>query len=104
MFEFYNTKKHYHTLDYYLKTKYNKKVFKVPLNASFTCPNRDGTKSTGGCIFCSAVGSGDFAGNPKDNLLTQYDEVKKVMDNKWPDSLTIAYFKLFLTLMDLLAN
>lgn len=95
MFEFYNTKKHYHTLDYYLKTKYNKKVFKVPLNASFTCPNRDGTKSTGGCIFCSAVGSGDFAGNPKDNLLTQYDEVKKVMDNKWPDSLTIAYFQAF---------
>ena len=95
MFEFYITKKHYHTLDYYLKTKYNKKVFKVPLNASFTCPNRDGTKSNGGCIFCSALGSGDFAGNPKDSLLKQFDEVKSIMDNKWPDSLCIAYFQAF---------
>ena len=57
MFEFNITKKHYHTLDYYLKSKYNKKVFKVPLNASFTCPNRDGSKASGGCIFCNEVGS-----------------------------------------------
>lgn len=95
MFEYNYTKKHYHTLDYYLKSKYNKKVFKVPLNASFTCPNRDGSKSKGGCIFCSNEGSGDFAGNPRESLLNQFESVKKVMENKWPDSYAIAYFQAF---------
>lgn len=95
MFEFNKTHKHYHTLDYYLKSKYNKKVFKVPLNASFTCPNRDGSKSTGGCIFCSAVGSGDFAGDPSQSLLTQYDDVKAIMNKKWKDGLSIVYFQAF---------
>lgn len=95
MFEFYKTHKHYHTLDYYLKSKYNKKVFKVPLNASFTCPNRDGSKSYGGCIFCSATGSGDFAGNPSQSLLKQYDEIKSIMKKKWKDGLSIVYFQAF---------
>ena len=95
MFEYNYTKKHYHTLDYYLKSKYNKKVFKVPLTASFTCPNRDGSKSKGGCIFCSNEGSGDFAGNPRESLLNQFESVKKVMENKWPDSYAIAYFQAF---------
>ena len=95
MFEYYKTKKHYHTLDYYLKSKYNKKVFKIPLNASFTCPNRDGTKSTGGCAFCSASGSGDFAGNPKENLLIQYNNVKDIMNQKWKDGYCIVYFQAF---------
>lgn len=95
MFEYYKTKKHYHTLDYYLKSKYNKKVFKVPLNASFTCPNRDGTKSTGGCAFCSASGSGDFAGNPKENLLMQFNNVKDIMNQKWKDGYCIVYFQAF---------
>ena len=95
MFEYYYTNKHYHTLDYYLKSKYNNKVFKVPLNASFTCPNRDGKKGKGGCIFCSNEGSGDFAGNPKETLLNQFESVKEVMENKWPNSLAIAYFQAF---------
>lgn len=95
MFEFNITKKHYHTLDYYLKSKYNKKVFKVPLNASFTCPNRDGSKGKGGCIFCSAVGSGDFAGNPKESLMNQFNQVKNVINQKWPDAYNIVYFQAF---------
>lgn len=95
MFEFNITKKHYHTLDYYLKSKYNKKVFKVPLNASFTCPNRDGSKGKGGCIFCSAVGSGDFAGNPKESLMNQFNQVKSVINQKWPDAYNIVYFQAF---------
>lgn len=95
MFEYYHTKKHYHTLDYYLKTKYQKKVFKVPLNASFTCPNRDGTKSTGGCIFCSLKGSGDFAGNPQDSLLEQFDKVSQNIEKKWKDAYKIAYFQAY---------
>lgn len=95
MFEYNITKKHYHTLDYYLKTKYNKKVFKVPLNASFTCPNRDGKKGYGGCAFCSSVGSGDFAGNPLDELMVQFETVKANIERKWPDSLNIVYFQAF---------
>lgn len=95
MFEYNITKKHYHTLDYYLKSKYNKKVFKVPLNASFTCPNRDGKKGFGGCAFCSSVGSGDFAGNPKDDLMVQFETIKSNIEKKWPDSLNIVYFQAF---------
>lgn len=95
MFEYNITKKHYHTLDYYLKSKYNKKVFKVPLNASFTCPNRDGSKGKGGCIFCSAVGSGDFAGNPKESLMNQFNQVRSVINQKWPDAYNIVYFQAF---------
>ncbi len=94
-FEYYITNKRYHTLDYYLKTKYNKKVFKVPLNASFTCPNRDGSKGVGGCSFCSAMGSGDFAGNPKHSLEQQFNEVISIMKRKWNDAYYIVYFQAF---------
>ena len=82
MLEYNISKKHYHTLDYYLKTKYQKKVFKVALNASFSCPNRDGSKGINGCAFCSLKGSGDYAGNPNDSLITQFEKVKQVMQKK----------------------
>lgn len=95
MFEYYYTKKHYHTLDYYLKSKYNKKVFKVSLNASFSCPNRDGKKGYNGCAFCSAKGSGDFAGDANDSLLTQFENVKEIMERKWKDAYYIAYFQAY---------
>ena len=55
--------KRYHSLNYFLRGKFGHKVFKISLDAGFTCPNRDGTLSTGGCLFCSAAGAGDFAGN-----------------------------------------
>ena len=51
--------KRYHTLDYFFKEKFGRKVAKIPLSGGFTCPNRDGTKGTGGCIYCSANLSGD---------------------------------------------
>ncbi len=95
MFEYHFTHKHYHSLDYYFKSKYGKKVSKISLNASFTCPNRDGTKSTGGCLFCSNEGSGDFAGNPKESLQLQFEHIKAMMDKKWPDALYILYFQAF---------
>lgn len=85
--------KRYHTFNYYLKNKYNCKVAKVSLNAGFTCPNRDGTKGIGGCIFCSSSGSGDFAGNVNDSLLKQFDEVSQVAQKKWPNCKYIAYFQ-----------
>lgn len=90
----YITNQHrYYSLDYYFKEKYNSKVFKVALNGNFTCPNRDGTISTKGCTFCSALGSGDFAGNKNDTLEKQFKEVKEIMTKKWPNSLYIAYFQ-----------
>lgn len=92
-FEYSNTNKRYHTLDYFYKTKFQSKVFKVSLNAGFTCPNRDGTVGYGGCIFCSKLGSGDFAGNKEDNLITQFEKVKNMLLHKWPNSKYIGYFQ-----------
>lgn len=85
--------KRYHTFNYYLKTTYHGKVSKVILDAGFTCPNRDGSKGHGGCIFCSAKGSGDSNSFSKEDILKQYAENKKVMDSKWPNSLYIPYFQ-----------
>lgn len=92
-FKFSNDNKRYHTFNYYLKNKYHNKVAKVSLNANFTCPNRDGTKGIGGCIFCSSSGSGDFAGNVKDSLEKQFDDVSAVLQRKWPNCKYIAYFQ-----------
>ena len=77
--------KRYYTLNYYYKKKYGSKVFKVSLNGGFTCPNKDGTVGTRGCIFCSRLGSGDFAGDLKLDLVKQFNEVKNVLKHKWPD-------------------
>lgn len=95
LFEFSNTNKRYHTLDYYLKNKYHSKVFKVSLNADFTCPNRDGSIAFGGCSFCSGLGSGDFAGNVSDSLDKQFEDIKAKMHLKWPQAKYIAYFQAF---------
>ena len=93
MFKYTNNNKRYHTLDYFYKNKFNSKVYKVSINGGFSCPNKDGTKGTGGCIYCSKLGSGEFAGNPKDNLEKQFKEVNKVMQEKWPNSKIIGYFQ-----------
>ena len=85
--------KRYHTYNYFLKTKYKSKIAKVSLNAGFTCPNRDGTCGTGGCIFCSQNGSGDFAGNINDSLQEQFNKISQVMRKKWPQCQFIAYFQ-----------
>lgn len=85
--------KRYHTYSYYLKHRFNKKVFKVPLNIDLGCPNRDGTKGVGGCIFCSSKMSGDFAGNPYDDIVTQFNDVKEKMHKKWENGLYIPYFQ-----------
>ena len=85
--------KRYYTLNYFYKQKFKSKVFKVSLNGGFTCPNKDGSKGTGGCIYCSPSGSGDFAGNIKDNLVKQFNEIRDIMLKKWPDAKYIAYFQ-----------
>ena len=93
MFKYSNTNKRYHTLDYFYKMKFGKKIAKISLNAGFSCPNKDGTKGVGGCIYCSKLGSGDYAGNPKKSLTNQFLDIKKVMDKKWQDTEYIAYFQ-----------
>ncbi|WP_455103842.1 TIGR01212 family radical SAM protein [Peptostreptococcus sp.] len=87
--------KRYHTWNYYLRQKFGTKVFKVSINAGFTCPNIDGSISYGGCAYCSKDGSGDFAGNPRDNLVKQFKEIKEMMEKKWPQAKYIGYFQAF---------
>lgn len=89
------SEKRYRSLSAYLKERFGEKVFKVSLNAGFTCPNIDGTKGRGGCTFCSPLGSGDFAGNKKDDLYTQFHNIKDMMHKKWPKAKYIAYFQAF---------
>ena len=93
VFKYTNSNKQYHTLDYFYKTKFNSKVFKVSLNANFTCPNIDGKVGYGGCIYCSKLGSGDFAGDKEKDLVTQFNEVKEIILKKWPNSKYIGYFQ-----------
>lgn len=88
-----DTNKRYHTLDYFYKHKFNSKVFKVSLNAGFSCPNMDGTVGHNGCIYCSKIGSGEYAGNINEDIITQFDSVKKIMLKKWPNSKYIGYFQ-----------
>ncbi len=87
--------KRYHTFNYYLKNKYHQKVAKVIIDGHFTCPNRDGKKGYGGCIYCSSYGSGDSNLNIKEDVLTQYIRNKEVMDRKWNNGLYIPYFQSF---------
>ena len=89
-FTYSNDNKRYHTLNYFYQQKFNSKVFKVSLNANFSCPHKINGK---GCIFCSKSGSGDFAGNINEDLKTQFENVKDVISKKWPNSKYIAYFQ-----------
>lgn len=93
MFKYSDSNKRYYTLDYFYKHKFNSKVFKVSLNAGFTCPNKDGKVGTGGCIYCSKLGSGEYAGDKKKDLVTQFNEVKDMMLKKWPNAKYIGYFQ-----------
>ena len=93
MFKYSNTNKRYYTLDYFYKNKFGSKVFKVSLNGSFTCPNKDGKVGFGGCIYCSKSGSGEYAGDKEKDLVTQFNEVKEIMLKKWPKAKYIGYFQ-----------
>ena len=85
--------KRYNTFDNYLKARFGCKVAKVSLNCAFGCPNRDGTKGIGGCIYCSPSGSGDFAGDPEKSVTEQFYEVKAGLDAKWHDAKYLPYFQ-----------
>ena len=87
--------KRYHTWNYYLRNTFGEKIFKVSINAGFTCPNIDGKVAYGGCTYCSKEGSGDFAGNPKDDLIKQFNDIKEMMLRKWPNAKYIGYFQAY---------
>ena len=92
-FKYSNTNKRYHTLDYYYKNRFHEKVFKVSLDAGFSCPNIDGTVGYNGCIYCSKLGSGEFAGNKQEPIEVQFNKVKEIMLKKWPNAKYIGYFQ-----------
>jgi hypothetical protein len=92
-FKYSSDNKRYHTWNYHLHQKFGEKVFKVALNAGFTCPNIDGTRGVGGCTYCSNSGSGDFAGDPTHDILRQFEEVKSKMHLKWSKAKYIPYFQ-----------
>ena len=89
MFKYTLDNKRYHTLNYYYRTTFQKKVFKVSLNANFTCPN---FKNGSGCIFC-LHGSNTYDTTKESNLVKQFYEVKDILEKKWPNSFYIGYFQ-----------
>ncbi|WP_099362237.1 TIGR01212 family radical SAM protein [Fredinandcohnia onubensis] len=94
-FSYSTDNKRYNTWNYHLRNTFGHKVFKVALDGGFDCPNRDGTVAHGGCTFCSVSGSGDFAGNRADDILTQFHTIKDKMHEKWKDGKYMAYFQAF---------
>lgn len=86
--------KRYHSLDYELKKIYGEKIYKIAIDAGMTCPNRDGSKGTRGCIFCSEGGSGDFAASG-DSIRQQLEKGKSYFNKKNIGNKFIAYFQAF---------
>ena len=85
----------YHSLDFCLKEKFGEKLYKLSLDGGMTCPNRDGSISSGGCIFCSGSGSGDFAAQRCENIGQQLAQAKALVAEKYQGSRFIAYFQSF---------
>ncbi len=87
--------KRYHSLNYFLRNKFGEKVFKISLDGGFSCPNRDGKISNGGCLFCSERGSGDYAGDRELSISKQFHDIKDMMSQKWKSGKYIAYFQAY---------
>ena len=87
--------KPYHSLDYEMKTRYGHKVYKIAISGGFTCPTRDGSLDTRGCLFCSAGGSGEFSQPPSVSISKQIEDGKKLLAGKKTGSRYIAYFQAF---------
>ncbi len=87
--------KRYYSLNCFLRNKFSCKVYKISLDAGFSCPNRDGKLSTKGCVFCSERGSGDFAGSSSLPIHQQFNKIKEMMSQKWSKGKYIAYFQAY---------
>lgn len=88
-----DSNKRYYTYDYYLKRRFGGKCAKIPIDAGFTCPNIDGRCGTGGCIYCSARGSGDFAAGGGLSVTEQYRLTREKLSGKWSTERCIPYFQ-----------
>ena len=75
----------FYSISTWLKRYFGEKTIKLAIDGGFTCPNRDGTKGTGGCLFCSDSGSGEFASNIDDQI--------RLLSDKWPHARYLAYFQ-----------
>lgn len=87
--------KRYYSLDYYLKSTFGEKVYRLSLNGGMTCPNRDGSLDSRGCIFCSAGGSGDFAAASDLSVTAQIEAAKAKISKKSDCQKYIAYFQAY---------
>lgn len=88
--------KRYHSWNFALRQEFGEKIFKVPIDAGFDCPNRDGTVAKGGCTFCSVSGSGDMILAPEAPLPEQFEKEIAMMHKKWPQvDKYIVYFQNF---------
>lgn len=96
--------KRYHTLDYEMKKFFGEKSIKLSIDGGFTCPNRDGTVGSKGCIFCSERGSGDFNSDKDKSITEQIEEQKQIMSNKWKSNTYIAYFQNYTNTYDTVEN
>ena len=85
----------YYSLNQYLQDTFGQKIYKISLDGGFTCPNRDGTLDTRGCIFCSQAGSGEFAQNRKDSIWQQIEKGKDRLKDKIQNGKYIAYFQAY---------
>ena len=87
--------KQYYSLDFFIKKTFGEKLYKISLDGGMTCPNRDGTLDTRGCIFCSAGGSGDFASDRRCSIKEQLEQGKQLISQKYSGSSYIAYFQAY---------
>lgn len=85
----------YRTLNQHYRERFGCKVYKLSIDGGFTCPNRDGTLGTGGCVFCSAAGGGEFAEDLQDSVAEQLERAKKRVRLKIKNGKFIAYFQAF---------
>ena len=85
----------YITANDFFKKKFGCKIIKIPINGGFTCPNRDGSKGVGGCIFCSEKGSGDFLCPPETPIPEQFNRMREIMHKKWKTGKYMIYFQSF---------
>lgn len=87
------TGKRYHTFHAQMVEEFGCRVVKLAFNGGFTCPNLDGTKGRGGCVYCSEAGAGEFAGKSADSLAAQYAYEKRLLAGKWEQAKYLAYFQ-----------
>lgn len=97
------SKNRFYSLNEFLREKHGEKILKLSIDGGFTCPNRDGTVSSKGCLFCSERGSGDFTAHKEGSITAQLIRASKLLEPKWgADHKYIAYFQAYTNTYDTL--